>query len=142
MSSAAAVKTLPYERIDSAALAVAVRLKDGERLLVLQPFGWHIDGAHIPNAAEQFDRAHVCQEHGWRVVADFGPYIAIVRGETDAEREHRELLDALNGLIAFIEVLSGRSDLPDEIRRAMKTSPRFSEAVAVAYKAIQTRGEQ
>jgi hypothetical protein len=69
---------LPYERIDSAALQGAVRLWGGEHLLVLQPFGWHLDGRHIPNAAEQFSREGVCEEHGWRVVAEFGPYVAIV----------------------------------------------------------------
>ena len=69
---------LPYERVDSEELLGVVRLGANERLLVLQPFGWHIDGVHIPNAAEQFSRDGVCAEHGWRVVCEFGPYIAIV----------------------------------------------------------------
>jgi hypothetical protein len=70
---------LPYERIGDSSLADSIRLMPGERLLVLQPFGWHIDGSHIPNAAEHFSREGVCKEHGWEVVFDFGPYIAVVR---------------------------------------------------------------
>lgn len=70
---------LDYERIDSVKLCASIRLLAGERLLVLQPFGWHIDGHHIPNAAEQFDRESVCGDHHWEVVADFGAYVAIVR---------------------------------------------------------------
>lgn len=69
---------LMYERIDSKALIAAIRLRDGERLLVLQPYGWHIDGAHIPNAAEQFSRESICEEHGWQVVDELGPYVAVV----------------------------------------------------------------
>ena len=72
--------TLPYERFySSEAIGEAIRLFKDERLLVLQPFGWHIDGQHIPNAAEHFSREGVCKEHGWEVVCDFGPYIAVVR---------------------------------------------------------------
>ena len=48
--------TLPYERIDDKKLMEAVRLFKGEQLLVLRPFGWHIDGKHIPNAAEHLSR--------------------------------------------------------------------------------------
>lgn len=70
---------LPYERlIDERRLSTCIMLRAGERLLVLRPFGWHIDGSHIPNAADHFDRELVCREHGWEVVHDFGPYIAIV----------------------------------------------------------------
>lgn len=71
--------TLPYERLMSSRLQAAVNLFSGERLLVLQPWGWHIDGHHIPNAAEHFSREGVCQEHGWHLVCDFGPYVAIVK---------------------------------------------------------------
>ena len=46
--------TLPYERLNETALAEAVRLHDGEHLLVLQPFGWHLDAEHISNMPEQF----------------------------------------------------------------------------------------
>ncbi len=77
--SVSLVETLPYERIDSTALAKAIRLSRGERLLVLQPYGWHIDAHHIPNAAEHFSRKGVCEEHGWQVVCEFGPYVAIVK---------------------------------------------------------------
>ena len=70
---------LPYERIQSADLFKSMRLRKGEHLLMLQPFGWHLDGKHIPNAAEQFSRDSVCAEHKWVVVQSFGPYIAIVR---------------------------------------------------------------
>ena len=72
--------TLPYERIDSKLLQQVIRLYRGERLLVLQPFGWHLDGHHIPNAVEHFSREWVCDEHRLQVICDFGPYIAIVRG--------------------------------------------------------------
>jgi hypothetical protein len=65
--------------VSSARLQDAIRLFEGERLLVLQPFGWHIDGHHIPNEAEHFSREGVCAGHGWTVVCDFGPYIAVVR---------------------------------------------------------------
>lgn len=71
--------TLPYERIDSQKLQDSIHLFDGQHLLVLQPFGWHLDGHHIPNAPEQFSRESVCDEHGWEVVCDFGPYIAVVK---------------------------------------------------------------
>lgn len=74
--------TLPYERIDDDALLKALHLFDGERLLVLQPYGWHIDAKHIPNAAEHFSREGVCEDHGWEVVCDYGPYIAIVRAKS------------------------------------------------------------
>jgi hypothetical protein len=72
-------RELFYERIDTSKLADAIRLRPGERLLVLQPFGWHIDGHHIPNAAEQFTKESVCEEHGWEIVIDGGDYIAIVK---------------------------------------------------------------
>lgn len=71
---------LPYERLIEERLVEAIAVKPGERLLVLRPFGWHIDGNHIPNAAEHFSREGVCHEHRWEVVCDFGPYIAVVRG--------------------------------------------------------------
>ncbi len=70
---------LDYERIDDDALLKAIRLQPGERLLVLQPFGWHIDAKHIPNAPEQFSRRGVCEEHHWEVVCEYGPYVAIVK---------------------------------------------------------------
>lgn len=70
---------LPYERFDESALLKAIMLGTGERMLVLRPFGWHIDGSHIPNAAEHFSREYVCAEHGWDVVCDYGPYVAIVK---------------------------------------------------------------
>jgi len=74
--------TLAYERIsNSADFGNAIRLNLGESLLVLQPFGWHINGVHIPNAAEHFSREGVCEEHGWEVVDDFGPYVAVVRAK-------------------------------------------------------------
>jgi hypothetical protein len=69
---------LPYERLNEDELRAAIRLEPWERLLVLRPFGWHIDGSHIPNAAEHFSRESVCEEHGWTVICDYGPYIAIV----------------------------------------------------------------
>jgi hypothetical protein len=78
MSEHPGIQVLPYERLNDAALLKAVRLYDGERLLVLQPWGWHIDGKHIPNAAEQLSREGVCEEHRWEVVCDYGPYVAIV----------------------------------------------------------------
>lgn len=70
---------LDYERLEEKALLAAIRLREGERLLVLQPWGWHIDGRHIPNAYEHFSREGVCREHRWEVVCEFGPYIAVVR---------------------------------------------------------------
>lgn len=69
---------LPYERIESELLIAAILLLPNEHLLVLQPFGWHIDGHHIPNASEHFSRESVCAEHGWEVVCEFGPYVAVV----------------------------------------------------------------
>lgn len=70
---------LDYERIDSKRLVEAIRVRPGERLLVLQPFGWHIDGLHIPNAAEQFSRESICVQLRCEVVCEFGPYIAVVK---------------------------------------------------------------
>jgi len=70
---------LPYERVDCEKLQDAIWLLDDEHLLILQPFGWHLDGHHIPNMAEQFSREYVCQELKLEMVCDFGGYIAIVR---------------------------------------------------------------
>ena len=70
---------LPYERLHEKALLESIRLNEGEHLLVLQPFGWHIDGQHIPNAAEQFSREGVASSLRMEVVCDYGPYIAIVK---------------------------------------------------------------
>lgn len=79
---------LPYERLDSKLLLDAVTLLPDERLLVLQPFGWHINGHHIPNAAEHFSREGVCEEHGWEVVCDYGPYVAIVKAVEASTETH------------------------------------------------------
>jgi hypothetical protein len=72
------VQTLPYERLLSEALRSAIFLFAGEQLLLLQPFGWHLDGQHIPNMAEHFSRDGVCRELGLTVVCEFGPYVAVV----------------------------------------------------------------
>jgi hypothetical protein len=90
----AETQLLPYERIEGELLVKAIRLCDGERLLVRRPFGWHIDGHHIPNAAEHFEREGVCEEHGWVVVCDYGPHIAVVRVRTERD----VLLRTLRGL--------------------------------------------
>ncbi len=79
----AGIMDLPYERVDDALLMTAIHLWKGEHLLVLRPFGWHLDGHHIPNAAEHFSREGVCKDHGWRVICEYGPYIAVV---SDVER--------------------------------------------------------
>lgn len=83
-------EVLPYERIHDKALIPAIRLYENERLLVLQPFGWHIDGEHIPNAAEHFSREGICEDHGWEVVCDYGPYVAVVRPVRPAPPETGE----------------------------------------------------
>lgn len=71
---------LDYERIvDEDKLLASIRLFDGEMLLVLRPFGWHLNGRHLPNMAEHFEREFVLKEHGLEVVCEFGPYVAIVR---------------------------------------------------------------
>ena len=72
---------LPYERLDETGLRMSIRLNEGEHLLVLQPFGWHINGTHIPNAPEHFGREGVMKDIRVELVCDFGPYIAIVRKE-------------------------------------------------------------
>ena len=77
------VETLPYERLESAPLQKGFRLRKGQHVLVLQPFGWHLDGLHLPNQAEHFERESVVQYLRMRVVCDYGPYIAILE-ETDA----------------------------------------------------------
>lgn len=72
--------TLPYERIvSSSQLSTAFRLEPGESILVLQPFGWHLDGKHIPNAPEQYSMEGLCQEHHWVIIARYGGYLAIIR---------------------------------------------------------------
>lgn len=76
--SVMATDVLPYERIDSGSLFASIRLRQNEHLLVLQPFGWHLDGRHIPNAAEHYTRESVCAEHRWEVVCEFGPHVAVV----------------------------------------------------------------
>lgn len=71
---------LPYERIaDEKRLVSSIFLRVDASVLILQPFGWHLNGEHIPNCAEHLSREWVCGIHGWEVVCDFGPYIAIVR---------------------------------------------------------------
>lgn len=85
-----AVDVLPYERIDSERLVASIRLRQNERLLVLQPFGWHIDGRHIPNAAEHFSRESVCAEHRWEVICEFGEYVAVVMNVDIAKAEGSE----------------------------------------------------
>ena len=72
------ISVLPYERLTSELLQKAIRLYPGEHLLVLQPFGWHLDGNHIPNMAEHFAREGVCKELGYVVVCEFGAYVAVV----------------------------------------------------------------
>ena len=84
MKKPADVQVLDYERLDDDRLLAAIRLYDGEHLLVLQPWGWHLDGKHIPNAVEHFSREGVCADHGWDVVCDYGPYVAIVRAREAA----------------------------------------------------------
>lgn len=75
---------LPYERIaEEEKLVEALLLYADEQVLILQPFGWHLNGDHIPNCPEQFSREWVCGIHGWEVVCDFGPYIAIVRQQPE-----------------------------------------------------------
>lgn len=70
----------PYERlVNEDALQAAIRLNTGESLLVLRPFGWHLNGSHLPNQAEHFERDGVCADIGVEVVCEFGPYIAVVR---------------------------------------------------------------
>lgn len=69
---------LPYERLNEETLLKSIAKKEGESLLVLRPFGWHLNGTHIPNMAEHFEREWVCKELGYEVVCDFGEYIAIV----------------------------------------------------------------
>ena len=93
--------SLPYERITSpSALHSIIRLFSGERLLVLQPFGWSIDGSHIPNAPEQFELDYVCQEHSWKVVCDFGPYVAVVREMTELDKKVEAFKRTKNELIS------------------------------------------
>ncbi len=76
------IMDLPYERVDDEQLLAAIALWKDEHLLVLRPFGWHLDGKHIPNAAEHFSREGVCEDHGLNVVCDYGPYIAIVKSQS------------------------------------------------------------
>lgn len=84
--------TLPYERVNDKTLMQCVRLFKDEHLLVLRPFGWHLDGSHIPNAAEHYSRESVCEDHRWRVVCDYGPYIAVVT-TAGTTRQHRTRLE-------------------------------------------------
>jgi hypothetical protein len=78
---------LPYERFQEAQLLTAVRLTDGESLLCLQPFGWHLNGSHLPNMAEHYSREYVCMELRLIVIEEYGPYLAVVRADRrNAER--------------------------------------------------------
>jgi hypothetical protein len=70
---------LDYERLNSKGLLDAIQLFPGEHLLVLRPFGWHLDGSHMPNQAEHFSRESVCADQHLEVVCQYGPYIAVVR---------------------------------------------------------------
>lgn len=80
---------LPYERIaDERKLIDSILLYEDEYVLVLQPFGWHLNGDHIPNCPEQAQRNEVCHRFGWEVVCDFGPYIAVVRPQPELRIPH------------------------------------------------------
>jgi hypothetical protein len=114
------IQTLPYERIDDDALLKAIRLFDGEHLLVLQPFGWHLDAKHIPNAAEHFSREGVCQEHGWVVVCDYGEHVAIVK-----ERETTQSWSVTverNGedVVTLSNTMQAGRDISDEDARVIR----------------------
>ena len=82
--------SLPYERIDGELLKAAIALQSDEQLLTLHPFGWHLDGFHIPNAPEHYSRDGLCREKRWIVVCDFGPYIAIVRPDRRKGEDRRK----------------------------------------------------
>lgn len=42
-----------------------------------------------------------------------------------------ELLDALNGLIGLVQILDHRADVPQDVRTALKTNHRYTDAVAL-----------
>lgn len=52
----------------------------GEHILSLHPFGWHLDGHHIPNCQEQWSLEDAMRTTGLNVlVQSYGEYIHIVR---------------------------------------------------------------
>lgn len=71
---------LPYERFrfgtDFRSVIMCLR---GEHILSLHPFGWHLDGSHIPNCPEHFsvDAALACTR--MEPVYSYGPYLYVVR---------------------------------------------------------------
>lgn len=55
----------------------------GEHILSLHPFGWHLDGRHIPNCPEQWGVQDAMGTVGMtRLVQSYGDYIHIVRKES------------------------------------------------------------
>jgi hypothetical protein len=124
--AAIALQTLPYERFNEESLVRAIRLFDGERLLVLQPFGWHIDGKHIPNAVEHFSREWVCEEHKWEVVCDYGPYVAVVRAALaalPAEKEQEPMTAKMLERAKLADAVFEKTPHPGEVQRASLSAP-------------------
>jgi hypothetical protein len=78
-----------------AAERITIFLRPGESLLVRRPFGWHLNGKHLPNQAEHFERDGVCASLRMEVVCDFGDHVAVVRA--CAEDREREMQDAILG---------------------------------------------
>lgn len=48
--------------------------------------------------------------------------------------ERGELLDALNGMVGLVQLIQAREDVPAEIRKALVTSHRYTEAQSVSAK--------
>ena len=72
------LKTLAYERINADRLRDAMLLRDGEHLLVRQPFRWLLDGSPVQNGYEMFAMETIVEEHRLHVVETYGDSIAIV----------------------------------------------------------------
>ena len=70
---------LDYERLDPKVLGHGFRLKQGEFLLVRQPFRWLRDSSVIPNAYEMFTMEQVCRDNGFQIVETYGDNIAICK---------------------------------------------------------------
>jgi hypothetical protein len=134
--AAIALQTLPYERFNEESLVRAIRLFDGERLLVLQPFGWHIDGKHIPNAVEHFSREWVCEEHKWEVVCDYGPYVAVVRAALaalPAEKEQEPMTAKMLERAKLADAVFEKTPHPGEVQRASLSAPERDVAYLRLY---------
>lgn len=72
------MEIIAYERLKDC-LSDAIRIQDGEHLLVRRPFRWLLDNHVINNCYEMFDVETALKMSGTEIVESFGPHIHVVK---------------------------------------------------------------